>query len=160
MRYSAIKFNDVANAPGISVSVYLQGCDRRCPHCFNPETWDFEGGLPFTSVELDQILAGLIANGVKRNLCILGGEPMDDRNVFTTLLIIDTVRKKYPDIKIYLWTGFTYEELLTSPNPKIKIILDNLDYLIDGPYINSKRDISLQMRGSSNQKIIDLKKNI
>ena len=157
MRYSTIKYNDVANAPGICVSVYLQGCDQHCPHCFNSDTWDFEGGKEFTYEDLSNISKGLIANGIHRNLCILGGEPLHDKNVFTTLLIVDDIRRRYPDIKIYLWTGYLYEDLLKSKNPKIPIILEKIDYLIDGPYKHELRDINLPMRGSSNQRVINLK---
>ena len=93
MRYATIKYNDTANAPGISVSVYLQGCDQRCPHCFNSETWDFDGGKQLTYQEFNNISQGLIANGIKRNLCILGGEPLHTRNIFTTTAIIDFVKQ-------------------------------------------------------------------
>ena len=157
MKYAEIKYNDVANAPGVCLSVYLQGCSQQCPHCFNQSTWDFNGGKEFTSNELDSILNRINENGIDRNLCILGGEPLHENNVFTTLLIITTVKQKYPNKKIYLWTGYIYENLLKSSNPKVSLILDEIDYLIDGPYVHELRDINLPMRGSSNQRIINLK---
>lgn len=157
MRYSTIKYNDVANAPGICVSVYLQGCDQHCPHCFNQSTWDFDGGQDLTAQDIDNIIKGLEENGIHRNLCILGGEPLHDRNIFTTLLLVNTVKDKYPDKLIYIWTGYLYEDLLQSTNPKMEVILNKIDYLIDGPYIHELRDLTLKMRGSSNQRIINMK---
>ena len=115
MRYATIKFNDIANAPGISVSVYLQGCPHHCPKCFNPETWNFNGGLEFTSETLDSIIKGLTANNITRSLCILGGEPLCAENAFLTALIIKEVKEKLPNTKIYVWTGYTYDNLLKSP---------------------------------------------
>ena len=158
MRYATIKFNDIANAPGISVSVYLQGCPHHCPKCFNPETWNFNGGLEFTSETLDSIIKGLTANNITRSLCILGGEPLCAENAFLTALIIKEVKEKLPNTKIYVWTGYTYDNLLKSPTHlQIPYILNTIDVLIDGPYIDELRDLTLQMRGSSNQKIIYLK---
>lgn len=159
MKYNTIKYNDVANAPGVAVSVYLQGCPHHCYNCFNPETWDFDGGLEFTQDTLNDIVRGLTAFGVHRSLCILGGEPLCEENAFTTLLIIKTVKEKLPDTKIYIWSGYLYENLKENSNPHIQAILKTADYLIDGPYIDSLRDISLTMRGSSNQRIINLKEN-
>lgn len=159
MKYNTIKYNDVANAPGVAVSVYLQGCPHHCYNCFNPETWDFDGGLEFTQDTLNDIVKGLTAFGVHRSLCILGGEPLCEENAFTTLLIIKTVKEKLPDTKIYIWSGYLYENLKENSNPHIRTILKTADYLIDGPYIDSLRDISLTMRGSSNQRIINLKEN-
>ena len=159
MKYNTIKYNDVANAPGVAVSVYLQGCPHHCYNCFNPETWDFDGGLEFTQDTLNHIVKGLTAFGVHRSLCILGGEPLCEENAFTTLLIIKTVKEKLPDTKIYIWSGYLYENLKENSNPHIQTILKMADYLIDGPYIDSLRDISLVMRGSSNQRVINLKEN-
>lgn len=158
MRYATIKYNDVANAPGVNVSIYLQGCPHHCPKCFNPETWNFNGGLEFTSETLDSIIQGLSANNIKRDLCILGGEPLCAENAFLTALIIKEVKVHYPDIKIYVWTGYIYENLLKNPtHPQINYILDTIDVLVDGPYVDELRDITLKMRGSSNQRIIELR---
>lgn len=87
----------------------------------------------------------------------MGGEPLCEENIFLTYLVLENVRKKFPNIKIYLWTGYYYEELLKAPNPKVKMVLELIDVLIDGPYIEKKRDVTLQMRGSTNQSIIYLK---
>ena len=157
MRYSGIIYNDFNAAPGVSLTVFLQGCPHRCPGCHNPETWDFEGGKTFTSEILNQIKAGLVENGIHRNLCIMGGEPLCPENVFLTNLIITEVKKFYPDQKIFVWTGYTYDQIKDPSSPQLKNILSTIDCLIDGPYIEELRDVSLFMRGSSNQNIIYLK---
>lgn len=157
MRYSGIIRNDLAAAPGISVTFFTQGCPHRCKGCHNPETWSFEGGKEFTPKVLNKIYEALCANGVERSFSIMGGEPMCEENLFLTCLVLQNVRLRYPGIKVYLWTGYYYEELLKMSDPKVKLILDMVDVLIDGPYEESKRDITLKMRGSSNQNIIELK---
>ena len=158
MRYAGIIKNDIAAGKGVNVTFFTQGCPHHCLGCHNPETWDFLGGKEFTSEVLNEIIDSLQANGVQRNLSIMGGEPLCEENLFLTYLIISEVRKKYPDIKIYIWTGYTYEDL--PKNNRIQQILNLTDYLIDGPYIDKLRDITLKMRGSSNQRIINLKEKI
>lgn len=157
MRYSGIIFNDISAAPGICLTFFTQGCPHRCKGCHNPETWDYDKGRPFTNDVLKEIISKLRANNIERTLCIMGGEPMCDRNLFLVELLIHEVKQKYPDQKIYLWTGYTYEELEMRTDNKTRYILSNIDCLIDGPYIEELRDITLQMRGSSNQRIIYLK---
>lgn len=156
MKYSGIIRNDLAAAPGISVTFFTQGCPHRCKGCHNPETWDFNGGKEFTMQTFEEIYEALVANGVQRNFCVMGGEPLCQENSFLTLLVLKEVRARFPKLKIYLWTGYYYNELLKSIDVRIPQILELVDVLIDGPYIESKRDITLQMRGSSNQSIIDL----
>ena len=141
MRYAGIIKNDVAAGEGVCVTFFTQGCSRHCPGCHNPETWDFDGGYEFTYEVLDRIIQALKANGVQRNFCVMGGEPLNPQNLFLTNLVIEEVRKHYPNIKIYVWTGY----------------IDNIDVLIDGPFIKEQRDITLPMRGSRNQRIIELK---
>lgn len=158
MRYAGLVTNDFTAAPGISVSFYTQGCPHRCVGCHNPETWDFDGGKEFTPQVLDEIVKALTANGIKRSLCILGGEPLCEANQFLTLLVISHVREKLQDVPIYIWTGYTYEDLLKNQAPHLQNILSMTDVVIDGPYIEDLRDISLPMRGSSNQRIIKLTK--
>ena len=131
---------------------------NRCHGCHNPETWDFNGGKEFTPQVLDTIVEALTANGITRSLAIMGGEPLCEENLFMTLLVISHVREKLPWVKIYVWTGFYYENLLKNSNPHLQKILEGVNVLIDGPYIESLRDITLPMRGSSNQRIIELKK--
>lgn len=158
MRYAGLIKNDLAAAPGVCVSFFVQGCPLRCPGCHNPESWDFEGGMEFSTKTLNDIITSLSANGIERPLCIMGGEPLCSENLFLTTLIIKEVRQQKPNVKIYLWTGYTYEELLSkkTSNPKLEYILDNIDCLIDGPFIQEEKDITLQMRGSRNQRIIYL----
>lgn len=163
MRYNTIKPNDVANAPGVSVSVYLQGCPHHCKGCFNPETWDYEGGKPLTAkIVENEIIAKLNENNIERNLCILGGEPLSNENLDSTLFILAGIfsnMEKYP--KIYVWTGYTLEELKERINEEdeyselLFLVLNNIDYLIDGPFIEEQKDLSLKMRGSRNQRIIE-----
>ena len=155
MRYSGVIYNDIAAAPGLCVTFFTQGCPHQCHGCHNPQTWDFEGGIEFTPNVLDEIVEGLTAQGIKRNLCIMGGEPLCAENEFLTLLVIKTVKEKLPETPVYIWTGYTYEELQRKSNNIVQI-LDLADYLIDGPYIENLRDITLHMRGSSNQRIINL----
>lgn len=158
MKFAKIKFNDIANAPGISISFFTQGCPHHCAGCFNQETWDFNGGQEFTPEILSKIAEKINENGVRRNLCILGGEPLCPENQFLTRLIIETVKKKSPDTPIYLWTGYTLEALQNMPSPHLSTILSSINYLIDGPFIQELKDINLSLRGSSNQRVIDMKK--
>ena len=157
MKYAGLIKNDFSAATGVSVSFYTQGCPHHCPGCHNPETWDYDGGLEFTTDVINEIIEALQANGIKRSLSILGGEPLCPENTFLTLLVIKTIKEKLPDTEIYLWTGYTYDDL--PHNPNIKEILELITCLIDGPYIETERDITLPMRGSRNQRIIYLDKN-
>ena len=156
MRYAGLNKNDFTAAPGVSVSFFTQGCPFHCPGCHNPETWRFDGGKEFTPQVLDEIIEALTANGINRSLAIMGGEPLCEENEFLTLLVISQVKEKLPETKIYVWTGFLYEDLLKNSSPHLQKILAQTDILIDGPYIESLRDITLPMRGSSNQRIINL----
>ena len=152
MRYAGLNKNDFTAAPGVSVTFYTQGCPHHCPGCHHPETWNFAGGKEFTPEVIDEILEALTANNIMRSLAIQGGEPLCVENEFLTLLIVTAVKEKFPDIKIYIWTGYYFNSL---PNtPYIKQILELTDCLIDGPYIEEERDITLPMRGSRNQNII------
>lgn len=158
MRYSGLIKNDITAAPGLCVSFFVQGCPHHCPGCHNPETWNFEGGKEFTTMVLDEIIEALTAQNIQRDFCVMGGEPLCEENAFLTCLVINEVKRKVPNAKIYIWTGYTYEELLTRSNPRIKECLGLADVLIDGPYMASQRDLTLAMRGSRNQRIIDLSK--
>ncbi len=160
MRYSGLILNDITAAPGLCVTFFTQGCPHHCPGCHNPETWAFHGGKEFTNEVLDSIVEGLTAQGIQRNLCIMGGEPLCDENAFLTYLVVKTVKEKVPKAKIYIWSGYTYQELINRIHPKVNEVLDLADFLIDGPYVENERDITLEMRGSRNQKIIDLSKKI
>lgn len=158
MKYSGIIFNDISAAPGLCVTLFTQGCPHRCPGCHNPETWDFNGGKEFTEETMEEIIRGLKAQGIKRNYCVMGGEPLCDENAYFTFTTIWRVKYDLPDTLVYIWTGYTFDEVLKSDNIYVKEILKYADFIIDGPYIESERDITLDMRGSRNQKIIDLRK--
>ena len=157
MRYAGIIYNDFAAAPGVCLSFFTQGCPHRCHNCHNQETWDFNGGHEFTEETLRHIITGLTKNGIHRTFCIMGGEPLCPENLFLTQLIISSVKQKLPETKIYIWTGYTIEELRKSTSKALQYILSTADVLIDGPYIEAERDITLPMRGSRNQRIIPLK---
>lgn len=157
MRYAGIIKNDIAAGEGVNLTFFVQGCPFHCEGCHNPQTWAFDGGKEFTNDTLIEIINGLKANGVHRNLSIMGGEPLCQENLFLTSLIINYVKERLPDIKIYVWTGYTYEQLLDRHEQKLKWILNNIDYLIDGPFILAERDITLAMRGSRNQRILNMK---
>lgn len=159
MRYAGMIKNDIAAGEGVNVSFFTQGCPFKCKGCHNPQTWAFDGGKEFSPAVLEELINALTANGIQRNLSIMGGEPLCEENIFLVSLIVLSVREAFPHIKIYVWTGYTYEELeaRSQLEPKIKTILDNIDYLIDGPFILEERDITLAMRGSRNQRILDMK---
>lgn len=159
MRYANVIWNDIVAGEGLCVSFYTQGCPHRCNGCHNPETWDFEGGQEFPASLLEDLIKGLTAQGIQRPLCILGGEPLCDENLFLTTLLIRTVREKLPDTPIYVWTGYLYEQLLAHPSHHLKYVLDNIDYLIDGPYEEMCRDVSLKLRGSNNQRVFQFDRN-
>lgn len=157
MKYAGINYNDIVNGEGVSLSVFLQGCPHRCPGCFNPETWNFDGGKEFTDETLRKIINGLSANGINRNLSILGGEPLCPENIPLTAMIIKAVKQSLPETQIYIWTGYLYEELIKVLDENLAYILDNTDILIDGPFIESLKDLTLPLRGSSNQRVLNLK---
>ena len=154
MKYAGLIKNDFSAAPGVSVTFYTQGCPHHCVGCHNPQTWDFEGGMEFAPNTLNEILEALNANGVNRSLAIQGGEPLCPENQFLTYMVIKAVKDNCPDTRIYVWTGYTIDELNNFSNPKVKEILSMIHCLIDGPYIQEQRDITLPMRGSRNQNII------
>lgn len=158
MRLAGLKLNDCIDGEGISVSLWAQGCPHHCPGCHNPETWDFCGGYVDENNELrGKIIKGLTANGIKRNFSILGGEPLCKENAEDVLTILTCVKIALPDTKVFLWTGYTYEELESWNDATINNILSKVDVLIDGPFVQEKRDLSLWLRGSLNQRVIDLK---
>lgn len=152
MRYNAIISNDIVNGEGVCVSFFVQGCPHKCKGCFNPETWDFMGGREYTSNIKWELIKLISANGILRNFSILGGEPMSSRNLDMTEEVVSAVRTAYPNIKIYLWTGFLLYDLINLKNETINSILSKVDYVIDGPFIEDLKDLNLKLRGSSNQR--------
>ena len=163
MRYAGIIYDDTAAAPGLCLSFYTQGCDIHCPGCHNPETWDFDGGHEFTGDTMNNILNGISKNGILRNFCVLGGEPLSTKNMFLTAMVVQTVRQAFPQIKIWVWSGYNMEQIVPyGSNPHLALILNNIDAIVAGPFEQDKRDITLPYRGSSNQIVwyLDREKNI
>lgn len=161
MRYAGIIKNDISAAPGVCVTFFTQGCPFHCIGCHNPETWDFNGGRELTDTVINNLIDAINANGVNRNFCIMGGEPLCEQNLPVTDLVISKVKEVYPDIKIYVWTGYTMEELNQRVDDELlKYVLYDIDCIVDGRFVFEKRDITLPMRGSSNQRIIYLKEGV
>lgn len=154
-KYAGLITNDFANGTGVCVSFWAQGCPHHCQGCQNPETWDFDGGQPLPIDIKGQIIKAISANGITRNFSVLGGEPLCEQNLDIVDQIITAVRTAYPHIKIFVWTGYTIQELKEQKNTTIEHILSQIDTLIDGRYIESKRDITLKFRGSKNQNILN-----
>lgn len=154
MNYSDIKINDSINGEGISVSLFVSGCTNFCEGCFNEDTWDFSYGEEFTEKQMKYILDNINKNGIMRNFSVLGGDPLHHKNLPSVIKILARVKEIYPSITTYVWTGYLYEDLL---NQYGKEIFENIDILIDGKFEIDKKDLTLQLRGSSNQRIINLK---
>lgn len=152
MRYAAIENNDYINGEGMCVSFWVQGCPHKCEGCHNPEAWSFEGGQELPNDYKGNIIKAISANGVTRNFSVLGGEPLCPENLDLTLSTISAVRAAYPNIRIFLWTGYCLEDI--KENPVVKEILEQINVLIDGPFIQEQRDITLKLRGSKNQRIL------
>ena len=150
MNYAEIKKVDIANGPGVRVSLFVSGCRNHCKGCFNPETWDFDYGRPFTRETEDEIIEALRPSWIQ-GLSILGGEPTEEENAAVLIPFLKRVRVVLPDKDIWLYSGYTYEAL------RDKEILTLADVLVDGPFLLELKDAGLAFRGSRNQRIIDLR---
>ena len=150
MNYAEIKKVDIANGPGVRVSLFVSGCRNHCKGCFNPETWDFDYGRPFTRATEDEIIEALRPSWIQ-GLSILGGEPTEEENAAVLIPFLKRVRAALPDKDIWLYSGYTYEAL------RDKEILSLADVLVDGPFLLEQKDAGLAFRGSRNQRIIDLR---
>ena len=153
-RYAGLITNDFANGIGTCVSFWAQGCPHHCPGCQNPETWDFNGGKEVPTDMRGQIIKAICANDIIRNFSVLGGEPLCEENLDEVDKIITGVRIAFPQIKIFVWTGYILDELVKKNDERINHILSQIDVLIDGPFIEAERDITLELRGSKNQRIL------
>lgn len=150
MRWAKIRTEDIANGPGIRVSLYVQGCNRHCKNCFNPETWDFNGGQIFNRRVLYQFIEAIKKKNIV-GVSILGGEPLDQGE--DMLKLINVLRKEFGTTKtIWMWTGYVYEDL----DDLQKEIVRNLDVLVDGPFQEENKCPGKRFKGSSNQRIIDI----
>ena len=154
MRYNKIRKMDISNGPGVRVSIFMQGCSFHCKNCFNPETHDFKGGLEFNDDTINEIIS-LASNDYIKGLSILGGEPMHPNNIEGTTKLAKIFKEKYPNKTIWIWTGFLYDRDL-----KDKDIFEYIDVLVDDRYEDELHDPTLKYRGSSNQRVIDIKKTL
>ena len=151
MRYNKIRKMDISNGPGIRTSIFMQGCTFHCKNCFNPETYDFDKGEELTDEVINKLLKLSEPDYIK-GLSILGGEPLHPRNALGTLDVVKRFKEKYPEKTVWVWTGFLYE------NVNKLYDLSEIDVLIDGQFIEELHDPTLIYRGSSNQRVIDIKK--
>ena len=160
MNYGKINKCDIANGEGIRVSLFVSGCRNRCKGCFQPETWDFNYGTPFTDISKEEIFIAL-DNPSVRGLTVLGGEPMEPENQTEILLLLREFKQKYMDKTVWLYSGYLYEEL-TKDGSRVNLpgiteeLFSYVDVLIDGRFVEEKKQLGLRFRGSSNQRIIDM----
>lgn len=163
MNYAKIKKYDVANGPGVRVSLFVSGCTHHCKGCFNPETWDFNYGSPFTDETIEQILSMLAPSHIA-GLTLLGGEPMEPVNQKGLLPFVKMAKERYPHKSIWCFTGYHFEQdilhnmLLT--NPDTKELLSYIDVIVDGEFVLDLKNVNLQFKGSSNQRTILVKESI
>jgi len=153
MKYNKIRKMDIANGPGVRISIFFQGCEFHCKNCFNSETWDFNGGEEFTDDVIEEVIK-LGKPAHVKGLSILGGEPMHPINIEGATKLAKKFKETYPEKNIWTWTGYKYENL------KDKEILKYLDVLVDGQYVDELHNPKLAWRGSSNQRVIDVKKSL
>ncbi|MBP3660321.1 MAG: anaerobic ribonucleoside-triphosphate reductase activating protein [Oscillospiraceae bacterium] len=159
MNYATIKPRDIANGPGVRVSLFVSGCTHRCPGCFNSEAWDFDFGQPFDQAVIDRILEDLSPSFVK-GLTLLGGEPFEPQNQPAIVELLRQVKAKYPEKSIWAFSGYLFDRDILSGrlgDPAVtREYLSYLDVLVDGPFIQAQKNLTLRFRGSANQRIIDV----
>ena len=154
MRYNKIRKMDISNGPGVRVSIFLQGCTFNCPKCFNPETHDFNGRKEFSEATIDRILE--LANADHfAGLSILGGEPMHPVNRTGTIALAKAFKERYPNKTVWVWTGFLFDKDLKDEEG-----IENIDVIVDGLYVDALHDFRLKWKGSSNQRVIDVKESL
>ena len=163
MNYATIKYNDIANGIGIRTSLFVSGCTHKCKGCFNSEAWDFNYGAPFTTEVKEEILKSLEPAFVD-GLSLLGGEPFEPQNQLALYPFLKRVKERFPNKDIWCYTGYLFDkELLSSSRattPVTKDMLSLIDVLVDGKFVEAKKNISLAFKGSENQRIIDVKKSL
>lgn len=156
MNFADIKRVDVANGPGVRVSLFVSGCTHRCPGCFNPEAWDFSFGSPFGEEQVREILS-LLDKPYIRGLSLLGGEPFEPANQPAVLELVRRVREALPGKDVWCYTGYLFEELAAGRvGEHSRDLLEGLDILVDGPFVEARKNLSLRFRGSDNQRILDV----
>ena len=164
MNYGQVFYADTANGIGARISLFVSGCTHHCPGCFNEETWDFNFGEPFTREVEDDIIEHLRPSYID-GLSLLGGEPMEAQNQRALLPFLERVKQEVPHATIWIYSGYTFEELLDSENPRCHTeaterILELSDILVDGEFILAEKDVNLRFRGSRNQRILELKESL
>lgn len=163
MNYAVIKKFDIANGPGVRVSLFVSGCRHKCKNCFNSEAWDFNFGSPFTLETLEELISSLDKEYIE-GFSLLGGEPFEPENQETVLEILTAIKQKLPQKTVWCYTGFDFEKQLlagTVGNKQTVLeILKNIDVLVDGKFVEELKSLDLIFRGSSNQRIIDVKKSL
>ena len=163
MNYATIKNCDIANGPGVRISLFVSGCTHRCKGCFNEVAWDFNYGEPFTEDTVEMILK-MMAPSYIRGITLLGGEPFEPQNQPALLELVTKIRDMYPEKSIWAFSGYLYEKDILAGrlgDPAItRAFLEHIDVLVDGPFVESLKDLSLRFRGSSNQRLIDVKRSL
>ncbi len=163
MNYGTIKKYDIANGPGVRVSLFVSGCSHHCPGCFNPETWDFNYGDEFNSDVIHEILEALEPSYI-HGFSLLGGEPFEQRNQQGVLPLLKEIKTRFPNKDIWCYSGYDFEKdilgKMVTSWPETKEMLSYIDVLVDGEFIENKKDISLRFRGSSNQRIINVQESL
>lgn len=163
MNYATIKPNDIANGPGVRVSLFVSGCTHHCKNCFNSEAWDFNYGKPFTQSTMDEIIKALNHDYIA-GFSLLGGEPFEPQNQQVLCDVLEKVKSAYPDKTVWCYSGYSYDkDLLTGRLCDYSIthrMLKCIDFLVDGEFVEEKKDITLRFKGSSNQRIIDVKRSL
>ena len=154
MRYASIRKLDISNGEGLGVTLFTQGCPFHCKNCFNPETHDFDGGKEYT-IDTKNAILSLINRAQIKRFSILGGEPLIERNKEDMIDLCSSIKEIRPDIKIWVYTGNIFENV---KDDWYELLYNYVDVLVDGPYVDSKRDLRLKFRGSSNQRVIDVHK--
>lgn len=156
MNYATIKNNDIANGPGVRVSLFVSGCTHHCKGCFNEVAWDFNYGRPFTQETVDSILS-MVSQPHIRGLTLLGGEPFEPQNQPAIVDLLRQVRAKFPEKSIWAFSGYLFDRDITSGRlGDTAEYLSYLDVLVDGPFVEAKKNLSLRFRGSENQRLIDV----
>ena len=160
MNYATIKNCDIANGPGVRVSLFVSGCTHRCPGCFNEVAWDFHYGEPFTEQTIESILDMLRPSYIK-GLTLLGGEPFEPQNQADVVKLLRRIKAELPEKSIWAFSGYLFEkDMLSGRIGDISEYLSYLDVLVDGPFVLAKKNLNLRFRGSENQRIIDVKASL
>lgn len=163
MNYAVIKKFDIANGPGVRVSLFVSGCRHKCKNCFNSEAWDFSYGKPFTKETADEIITALTPSHIE-GFSLLGGEPFEPENQSSLAELLAEIKEKLPEKTVWCYTGFLYDTQLLEGKvgdiKNVKKMLSNIDVLVDGKFVEELKSPDLIFRGSSNQRIIDVKKSL